>query len=361
MHTGNMEEIKIIDPFSDTRWNQFVENHPLGWIVHLSGWKKVIESTLPHMKGHYLALVEKNTNVIKAGLPIYEVRSWLTGNRLVSIPFATLSNPLISNQQQNELLIAEATRLLDQLNYSYIEIRTLNAISCKDTKALRVNFDYKNHYIDLSQGEEELWKKIKKNTIGRWIKKASHHKIHLKVAQDDQDFLEFYRLYTRTRSRLGLPSQPYLFFKKIFDTFSPSGTIEIILAILENKVIASHLCFKFNGRVSVEAVGEDETYRNIGINHYLYWQEIRRACAEDYKVFDFGRTSINNPTLMDFKQRWGTTEVSLCYYYYDHGRKKVSTLTQETSLSYKLIRYLCQRSPDWAQPVLSRFCYRHLG
>lgn len=356
-----MEEIKIIDPFSDTRWDKFVENHPRGWIVHLSGWKKVIESTFPHIKGHYLALVDKDTNEIRAGLPVYEVRSWLTGNRLVSIPFATICDPLVSNTQQSEMLIAESIRLMNHLKFSHIEIRTLHADFLQDIQALSSDCYYKNHYIDLFHGEEPIWKYLKNKTIGRWINKASNHKIKLKIAQTDSDFHEFYKLYARTRTRLGMPAQPYRFFKSIFDTFSPARTIEITLAILEDKTIASHLCFRFNHRFSVEAVGDDETYRHIGINHYLYWQEIRMACAEQYKIFDFGRTSIHNPSLMDFKQRWGTTEADLCFYYFRHGMNKVSSMTHETSMFYKLMRYLCQSTPDRVQPVLSRFCYRHLG
>jgi FemAB-related protein (PEP-CTERM system-associated) len=356
-----MEEIKIIDPFSDSRWDNFVENHPFGWIVHLSGWKKVIEQSFPHIKGYYLVLLEKDTNIIKAGLPIYEIRSWLTGNRLVSIPFATLCNPLVSTEQQGELLIAEAIRLHVQLKFSYFEIRTLNNNLLRDIKALKMNSDYKNHYIDLSQGEELIWKDIKNKTIGRWIKKASKHNIKLKVAQNNLDFLEFYKLYAKTRKRLGLPAQPYSFFKAIFDIFSPSKSVEITLAVLEDKTIASHLCFRFNHRVSVEAVGDDEAYRDIGINHYLYWQEIRQACAEGYKTFDFGRTSKYNPTLMDFKQRWGTTEADLCMHYYNRGQKEVGASNNETSTSYKLMRYLFRSTPGWLQPVLSGFCYRHLG
>ena len=33
------EEVIEIDPLKDPRWDTFVENHPFGWIVHLSGWK----------------------------------------------------------------------------------------------------------------------------------------------------------------------------------------------------------------------------------------------------------------------------------------------------------------------------------
>jgi len=356
-----MSVVMLIDPLKDARWDKFVQEHAFGWIVHLSGWKKVIEQTFPHMKGYYFALIDKDTNAIKAGLPVYEIRSWLTGNRLVSIPFATLCDPLVSNVQQSEMLIAEAIRLMDQLKSSYIEIKTLNVSFLEDHESLSSNHDYRNHYIDLSKGEEALWKSIKNKTIGRWIKKAAKHNITYRVAQNEQDVHLFYRLYSETRKRLGLPAQPYLFFQELFDVFSESKIVEILFAVSGDRTIAGHLSFKFNRRVSIEAVGEDIAYRNIGVNHFLYWQEIRLACDAGYKTFDFGRTSTYNSSLMDFKQRWGTTEVDLCTYYYNHGQKAVGATPHETSMSYKLMRYICQNAPGPIQPVLSHFCYRHLG
>ena len=356
-----MEEIKIIDPCSDPRWDKFVESHPFGWIVHLSGWKKVIEQTFPHIKGHHLALIDTETSEIKAGLPIYEIRSWLTGNRLVSIPFATISDVLISNSKQSSLLINEAIRLLKQLKYSHIEIRTLNSSPMVNHKQLIENHDYKHHYLDLSAGKEVIWNHFNYKSIRYEINKANKNKIKLKVAETENDLHTFYILYAMARKRLGLPSQPYLFFKALYNTFAESNNIIILLALFEDKAIAGHLLFKYNGRISVEATGINDDFRKISPNQFLFWEGIKLACSEGYKIFDFGRTSIYNTTLMDFKRRWGTTEADVYTFYSDFGKNRIGTASRETSLSYRLMRYMCNKSPGSIQPMLSRFCYRHLG
>ncbi|MFZ3105722.1 MAG: GNAT family N-acetyltransferase [Smithella sp.] len=356
-----MEEIKIIDPCSDPRWDKFVKNHPFGWIVHLSGWKKVIEQTFPHIKGHHLALIDTETNEIKAGLPIYEIRSWLTGKRLVSIPFATISDILTSNVEQSSLLINEAIRLLKQLKYSHIEVKTLGSSSLVHHEQLRENHDYKHHYLDLAEGKEAIWKHFNYKSIRYEINKANKNKIKLKVAETENDLRTFYMLYAITRKRLGLPSQPYLFFKTLYNTFAQSNNINILLALFEDKAIAGHFLLKYNGRVSAEATGVNDDFRKISPNHFLFWEGIKLACAEGYKIYDFGRTSIHNPTLMDFKKRWGTTETDLYTFYYDCGENRIGTVSREISLPYRLMRYMCQKSPGPIQPMLSRFCYRHLG
>lgn len=356
-----MEELKIIDPLHDIRWDKFVSEHPYGWIVHLSGWKKVIESTFPHIRGYHLALIDQQTGTVKAGLPIYEIRSWLTGNRLVSIPFATISDLLVSNEKQSDLLINETIQLLKRLKLSYIEIRTLSSETLRNDNEFHSNSDYKYHYLNLTEGIDAIWKNLSAKSVRYEINKAKKNKIELKIADNEEDLKSFYRIYALTRKRLGLPAQPYLFFKTLYNTFSTSGNVAILLAVLEGKTIASHLLFKFNGRVSAEAAGDDPDFRNISPSRFLFWEGIKAACMEGYKVYDFGRTSIYNNSLMDFKKRWGTHETDIYTFFYEKEEKSVGATSRETSLSYRIMRYICQNSPDSIQPIISRFCYRHLG
>jgi hypothetical protein len=51
-----MNDVTIIDPLKDGQWDEFIENHPLGWICHLSGWKRVLEKSFKHIRGYYLVL-----------------------------------------------------------------------------------------------------------------------------------------------------------------------------------------------------------------------------------------------------------------------------------------------------------------
>ena len=108
-----MTDVILLDPVSDTRWDPFVENHPYGWICHLSGWKHVLEKSFKQMKGYYLTLEDNNR--IKAALPIYEIKSIITGKRLVSIPFATLSDPLVTEPNDMKKLNSFSIRTMLQI------------------------------------------------------------------------------------------------------------------------------------------------------------------------------------------------------------------------------------------------------
>lgn len=353
-----MSEVTIIDPVHDERWDTFVENHPFGWICHLSGWKQALEKSFKHMKGYYLVLL--NNNTIKAALPLFEVKSWLTGNRLVSIPFATLSDPLISNTDDMNELFESALNLSKELKASYVELRTLASSSLIQDKRLGVQRFYKHHFLRLETDPEQLKKTFDRTCVRQRISRAQKSNLCLKLGENESDLRDFYRLYLLTRKRLGLPLQPYVFLKTAWETFSPSKRIVLLLAEDKGQPIAGVLLFKFKDRVSIELSAHDESYRNVSPIHFLFWEGIKSSYKEGYKMIDFGRTAPSNKSLMDFKKRWGTTVVDLPYLYYPKEALEKNS-EREQSRSYKIINKICKNAPDFTLAHIGKFCYRHLG
>src|ERR1700691_3462068 len=98
-----MSTIHWISPDEYGEWDAFVTRHPLGLVYHLSSWQKVLDSAFEHIRGQFLVLRDERGE-IQAGLPIYTVKSWLLKDRTVSVPFATMCDPLISSKQDFDLL-----------------------------------------------------------------------------------------------------------------------------------------------------------------------------------------------------------------------------------------------------------------
>ncbi|HPQ42808.1 MAG TPA: GNAT family N-acetyltransferase [Syntrophales bacterium] len=355
-----MDIVQIIDPMQDPRWDTFVENHPFGWIVHLSGWKKVLESSFRHIKGHYLVLIDTASNNIQAALPIFEVRSRLLGNRLVSIPFATLCDPLISTSGDMTRLFEEAVRLSKQRNIPSIEIRTLMSISLIQEDSMGVNLFYKHHYLLLDKDPEELKRTFNRTNVRKGINKAIRSNLVMKVADSESDLRIFYELHIKNRKKLGLPPQPYRFFQMLWDTFMQSGKMILILAQKDDQTIAGLISFKYKDRFSCEYLATDQRFLGIRPNNFLFWEAIKTAYNEGFKVFDFGRTALNNEGLMNFKNRWGTTMVDFPYLYYPAKLSKKMN-NQKTVSGYKLINKICENSPDLVCKLLGQICYKHLG
>ena len=355
-----MFEVQIIDPSQDSRWDQFLEKHPFGWVVHLSAWKKVLEKCFKHMKGYYLVLCDATTMDILAGLPLFEVRSWLTGNRLVSIPFATLCDPLISSNEQMDMLFNSALKLSRDLGIPRIELRSFaSSPLINNNRMVRDDF-YKHHFIPLDKKPEELKKSFHRTNVRQRIRRAQNVRLGHRVADSGSDMMAFYELHTKTRKKIGLPPQPYTFFKELWETFSPSKQMVLLLAERNNTTLAGLILFKFKDRVSAEFLASDEQYLNVSPNHLLFWEAIKSAYHDGYKVFDFGRTSPNNESLMTFKKRWGTQVVDLPHYFYPENAFKPGEML-ESSMSYRIINKMCHCSSESVCKLLGRICYSHMG
>ncbi len=356
---NSIGDVTRIDIDNDPRWDAFVTEHQYGWLYHLSGWKRVLDSSFDHMKGHYFVLLDRE-QTIRAALPVYEVKSVLTGKRLVSIPFATLFDPLVSTSEEFNQLFAAVLGHFDNGFRSRIEIRSQHSSSLIKEDRLRCSRFYKHHYLDLHLPPELLRKKFHRSCIRQRISRAEKSNIQLKTGTVEADLKSYYRLHMRTRRNVGRPTQPYGFFKAIWKNFYPAGQLTLLLAEKDSLPIAGMILFKFKDRVSAEFAAHNERYRDLSPNHFLFWESIKLAYQEGYKFFDFGRTSPTNLPLMEFKERWGTEVVDLPGFHYTERHGSDPALEGE-SRTFKLMSKVCHMAPESLQPLIGNFCYRHLG
>jgi serine/alanine adding enzyme len=355
-----MISVQIIDPSKDSRWDKFVEDNPLGWICHLSSWKKFLEISFKHIRGYFLALVDNKSGCIRAGLPIYEVKSWLTGNRLVSAPFATLFGPLAAADDQIKLLLEKSIQLSKELKSSYIEIRALHADPIFKNSDFAASLGFKHHYLELDRSLDDVWKGFHRQSIRHKISKALKNNINVRIAESEADLKKFYKLHLGTRKRLSLPLHPYKFFNSMWQNFQPSGQFCLLLALKKNIPIAGMIFFIYKKRASAEYLATDNSFLNFNPNHLLYWEAIKMAHKKACSIFDFGRTSILNTGLIAFKEKWGTKVLDLPTFYYPPEVSRNHELN-ESSLKYKAIRMICGNTPKSFQKILGDIIYRHVG
>src|SRR5579872_1318551 len=92
-----------LDPLTDPRWSDFTKVHPEASVFHTPGWLSALWSTY-----HYEPIVLTTTppgQSLLDGLVLCKVRSWLTGSRMVSLPFSDHCQPLVDGSNEfRELL-----------------------------------------------------------------------------------------------------------------------------------------------------------------------------------------------------------------------------------------------------------------
>lgn len=354
-----VSRIDTADQLRDRGWDEFTRDHPLGLICHTSDWQRFLESCFRHISGSCLVLAGAQGE-IRAGLPLYEVRSPVIGRRLVSVPFASLSDPLVSSPEEFRTLAGKALEIASSQKAVYLEIRTHRAGSLARDERFMTSSCYLTHYVRLEGRPDKLMKCFDRTCVRQRISRAERSGLDLKRIGGEQDLRSFQRLNFLTRKRLGLPPQPYRILEAFWKTFSPSGRAEFLMAEKDGKALAGLMVFKFKDRVSAEISVSDTESQKYSPNHLLFWEAIRNACAQGYSVFDFGRTSADNELLINFKSRWGTRTAELPNCYYPPGLS-ASVTNRERSPAYRIIRAICRRCPD---PILRRlgdFIYGHLG
>lgn len=355
---NDIHSVKIIDSLKDQRWDNFVKGHQFGLIYHLSGWQRIIEGSFGHIKGYCLAILDEN-GAIRSALPVYRVKSWLTGTRLVSIPFADISDPLASEVDDMRRLIEAALNLSREIKAQYVELRTFRSSGLMNGSGLAEERYYKHHYLSLEDNADNLKKTFDRTCVRQRISRAMKSNLTLVDASGEKELKRFYRLHLITRKRNGLPSQPYIFFRNMWETFNPSGMLKVLIAERDGEAAAGLILLKFKDRVCAEFAASDDRFYGLSPNHFLFWESIKSACAEGYKIFDFGRTSPLDKGLMEFKGRWGTRAADLPYYYSCSAFKRSNG--REISWKYRLINKICGKTPDFALPFIGNFFYRHLG
>ncbi|HEY5214960.1 MAG TPA: hypothetical protein VIJ38_18275, partial [Acidobacteriaceae bacterium] len=101
-----VRQVYELDPLSDSRWPALVASHPQASVFHTHAWLSALKVTYG-----YRPLV-LTTSAPRAPLTdaivFCEVDSWLTGRRLVSLPFSDHCEPLLNEPAALAPLLAHA-------------------------------------------------------------------------------------------------------------------------------------------------------------------------------------------------------------------------------------------------------------
>lgn len=350
--------VSTIDPLNNRSWDEFVYSHPFGWLYHTSAWAEILEKSFKHIRPQYLALIDQQTDEIKAALPLCHVKSWIIGNRLVSLPYATICDPLITTREEFEKLFQSAKEFQERSKSNYIEIRALKSIKLLDDCNLPFQSKFINHYLLLNQEPEGLLKRVKR-THRQNIRRAEKANIEIYEATREKDLKEFYELYLKTRRRLSLPPQPYRFIKMLWKGLYHQGYLTLLMGRYQANNIGGIVLFKFKDRASAEYLVSDGNYFQLRPGYFLMWSAIMEAKKEGFKVFDFGRTSIWNTNLLRFKRGWGTTEANLSHSFYPNEYS--NSVVDGEGLKWRFITSLCKTLPNPAFRAFGYLCHRHHG
>src|SRR5208283_2764778 len=99
------------------------------------------------------------------------VQSWLTGRRLISVPFSDHCTPLVDDEAEFEPLLSRLQEETSQGRQRCLEIRSI-ATDSAATSGLTVSGTFCLHKLDLRPTMDELLRTLHNSCISRKIKRA---------------------------------------------------------------------------------------------------------------------------------------------------------------------------------------------
>jgi len=344
--------LSTLNPLLDSRWENFVAVHARASVFHHTSWLRALTSTY----GYCPTVLTNATpgEPLTAGVVFCDVNSRVTGRRLVSLPFADHTEPLLSDPSEilefNEWMRAE----WNHRQWRYIELRPLSE-ELHTNDGMKVSQSFWFHTLDLTPPIGTIFQQCHKSCIQRRIIHAKHQGLSYEKGCSSDILKAFYRLVVMTKQRHNLLPQPFSWFRNLLHFMGPDAEIRLLRK--GDTAIAAILTLRHRGTVVFKYGGSDQRFHHLGGMPLLFWTLIEESKAEGANQIDFGRSELDNVSLARFKERLGTQCRQINYLrYMENGREPATPARFSPA-----IRALSSKLPVALSTRASVLIYRHFG
>jgi CelD/BcsL family acetyltransferase involved in cellulose biosynthesis len=297
----------VVDPRVDERWRALMSDSPGVLPFHHPAWLTLIGTTYRHPIQAWV--IEDDDGKLVAGLPFARVSSWLTGRRLVSLPFSDLCPPLLAGGAGEREVHELAERIVEDWREGDVAVELRSELPVGAPAAPHSRFWH--HVVPLESDVAAVQGRFAKAHV-RNIKKARKGDVRIRFATDLAALDAFYALHLQTRRHQGVPTQPKRFIRG-FSTLFEQGMGEVALAEWRGSVLAAAVFLRAGGTVVYKYGASDRAHLDKRPNNLLFMEAIAAACASGATALDLGRTDLDNEGLRAFKLGWGAQEAKLAY------------------------------------------------
>jgi hypothetical protein len=349
--------LHCLDPLRDDRWDTFVAQHPRASVFHTSSWLEALHRTYGYEPVAYTTSAP--TDALENAVVFCRVESWLTGRRLVSLPFSDHCEPLTDSQLDATVLARLISRELVQNEWRYLEIRPLASVALgNEVKGSKITYGF--HELDLTQSMETIFSNFHKSSIQRKILRSQREGLGYCEGSSESLLDDFYGLFELTRRKHRLPPQPREWFENLTKCFGPE--LKIRVAYKNRQAVAAMITIHHRKKLVYKYGCSDARFNNLGSMHFLFWRAIQEAKAEGLDALDFGRTDADQQGLITFKNRWGAKQSVLTYLRYSvHTNATHFFDLASSDLKARVAKALMSYLPSRAVSGLGKVLYRHIG
>jgi CelD/BcsL family acetyltransferase involved in cellulose biosynthesis len=343
--------VHTFNPLEDPRWTSFVDVHLQSSVFHTSSYLDALRRTYGYQPIVYTTSVPGEP--LANGVVLCRVSSWLTGSRLVSVPFADHCEPLVAGARDRAAIVAAIQKTVRDGKLKYAQIRAIHpdlaqAAGSGDPRTFAF------HTLDLTPPIDRLYGAFHRTAIQQPVRRAEREGVCHESGRSDALLQQFYSLLVATRRRHGLPPQPMRWFDNLAACFGDRLTIHV--ASREGQPLAAILTLRHRNVLVYKYGASDERFHCFGAMPLLLWKAILDAKDRGLSLFDLGRTDADNSSLATFKERLGATPSTLTYV-----RWAESPRTSREGPHVPGAARVFARLPDELLVAAGKLFYRHMG
>jgi hypothetical protein len=368
--------VHVLDPLTDTRWDELLDRHPRASVFHSRGWLEALRRTYGYEP---IVLTTTERGPLANGLALCRVRTWMS-RRLVSLPFSDHCDPLFESPEDLSAAVEFLASEVGKGRWSSFELRPRPGVwpdgsggvggggrgfSLDDGpgsvraggRPFRVaeGAHFVLHTLDLARPAAKIFDGFHHSSTQRTIRRAEREGLSYEAGTSDGLLAGFYDLLRQTRRRHGLPPQPFAWFRNL--AASLRDGLAIHLASKDGRPIAGILTLSFRKTMVYKYGGSDAEQHRLGGVPFLFWRAIQEAQARGIEELDLGRSDLDQPGLVAFKDHLGATRSTLTYYTCPERSKGTAHEGPFSRAARRLVAHL----PDAALDLTGRLLYKHLG
>jgi FemAB-related protein (PEP-CTERM system-associated) len=327
------------------RWDAYVRSRfqqastpdyqPAGY--HLWSWRGVFERAFGHTSVYLVARAGTGAghDDIVGILPLTEIKSWLFGRSLTSLPFVNYGGVIADSPAVARALVDEAGVVARERDARHVELRHVarqfDDLPCKTHKVTMVR-----------RLEPSLWDALDRK-VRNQVRKAQ--KSDLTTAGGGAELVdEFYAVFARNMRDLGTPVYSKRLFVEVLAAFPETARLTVVR--LGAKPIAAALTYQSAATIEVPWASSIRDFNTLCPNHLLYWTIMEQAAAAGVARMDFGRSTPHEGTYK-FKEQWGAEPIALHWEYAGVAEAGVPDQTTNNP-KFQLAIETWKRLPLWA-------------
>jgi hypothetical protein len=347
-----MTDVRIINPIKYAHWDDLLLTHPDTNFFHTTAWATVLSETYGY-KPLYFAGIKNNK--LTGLIAITEIYSHLTGKRGVSLPFSDFSDIIAPDKKAFDSIKKQVFEYGKNSKWKYVEFRGGNNFLNRYIPFEKTYI----HCIDLSKHKKTIYKQFSRSNR-RNIRIAIRKKLKVKVERSYNGIKSFYKIHCLNRRYHGIPPQPFLFFKNLFNHTISKNKGVIFTIWHEDTVIASAVVLTFGSTAIYKYSAFERNYWRVKPNNLLMWSVVKWAKKSGYRTLNLGRTELDNLGLLEFKERWNTNRIIYNYYRYNIIESNYIKPRHSQKFFNHLKRYL-KYLPSKSFDVAGKILYKHFG